>query len=120
MLARVGFWPGLGFTVSIGIGMSGKKVRATMFGGNFHVWRDCQFDSLLSYTIPYPAPGLPAPCSLDIDNFFFFQKLIRRGGGVLHQEDHILVSVFSYLFTGFQVFGNLEISKPGNLHNGVQ
>jgi hypothetical protein len=34
-----------------------------------------------------------------------------------HQEDVHLVSVFSDVFTGFQVSGNLETWKPGNLHS---
>ena len=37
----------------------------------------------------------------------------------VHQEDDILVSAFSYLFTGFHVSGDLEILKPRNVYNGV-
>ena len=37
----------------------------------------------------------------------------------VYQEDDILVSAFSYLFTDFQVSGDLEILKPRNLYNGV-
>ena len=37
----------------------------------------------------------------------------------VYQEDDILVSAFSYLFTGFQISGDLEILKPRNLYNGV-
>jgi hypothetical protein len=35
----------------------------------------------------------------------------------MRQEDVRLVSVFSDVFTGFQISGNLEIWKPGNLHS---
>jgi hypothetical protein len=37
-----------------------------------------------------------------------------------HQEDDILVSGFSDVLGGFQVSGNLETWKPGNLHGTTQ